>query len=1001
MPEKPYFSAFLILLVFPAFLLSQWIPTRQYTVRNGLAQSQITGIVQDSIGYIWITTQGGVSRFDGEEFLTFTSMEGLPDDVITAVAEDGKGGVWFGTDSGELAFWNGIIMRKVEGPEARDRIPIRAVFVMGQDELLVATDHRLWIRKRGKYELLEKIRIKKIFSDSDGKIWMLGTSGLYYINQNKLVRFSLPEVLRRYRVTAFLPSTSGLWFALNDGRVINLKKNGKLQEFSTSVVNPSVMVPSPEGLWIGGDNGLWFLQKDGTCEHRRLTPSGRVRNISSILVDREGNLWVGTWGDGVFVQTSTFRVFTLETGFPSYTAWSFVEDDRGCIWVGTEDSGVWAWCGSSWKYHLDTSLGLASNQVYSLEWGKDGSLWVGTFRGLCQCKNGKVLKVWTRKNGLPNDIIQDLLISKDGRLWVATSKGLAKYYRGRWKVWGKEEGLTDPLIRAIATDKDMNLWLGTHRHGVVKFDGVNFEEFSKGEGLPDKRIWSIMVDSKNRVWAGTDKGIWVHPVREGKSFVISVNDGLPAPNILFLVEDKRGYIWAGTTRGVARITSKGKVENVFTASDGFSDSEAAQGAALLDSKGMLWFGMAFGITLVDPDSLPFNSEPPPLVLRRILVDGKPVKFFSPLNSVFYSSSPEIRIGHKTSEIRFEFSALSFTAPEKIRYRFMLKGYDPRKSFPTEETFVTYRNLPPGHYEFLLEACNNNEVWVKKPLSVKIFISPPWYKTLWFRVISIFLLLCFVFGGLFLWGYLHKKRREVLEKEVALRTAELEEAKRILEELSLTDHLTGLGNRRMLEEQLPVEMAVVQRDLIEKRKAKEHYYGLGVMMIDLDNFKLINDKMGHDKGDEVLMQIGEFLKATTRDIDLAVRWGGDEFVIMSRLVDTRKLVGNVKRILRNFSAMEMNAIIEFPERLNASIGFVLYPIGTGEFVSTEDWKLILDIADRMLYLAKKKGGARAVGLVWDSAYPADFSEAKLVNRIIRFSEEKIPGIKIIELILDKD
>ncbi len=982
---------------------AQWTPSRRFGVREGLAQSQVTALVLDATGYLWVGTQAGLSRFDGRRFVTLTAVDGLPDDIVSALAADVDGNVWLGTDSGALARWDRHRVTALAGVVPWHG-PVTGLYVLASGSLLVGTANGLYLGAPGAWQQVVPGAVTALTGSAggvaavvEGTLQAVGGDGISR-------RLALPAGLTPVAVAA---SGSELWVGTAQGKVVRLPAGAVEDGLDPATDTIRSLLPSRDGgLWLGGQKRLWFRSQDGGLQARLLHPSEQLVSVNALLEDREGSLWVGTWGQGLFQQTpGSMTLFTTESGLPSSTVWTMAEGPDGCVWMGTEHAGVVTWCQGGWHPKPELNRALPTQRALSVAWGPDGTFWVGTEHGLLAWKEGARFRLMTRRDGLPHDFVRSLVPASDGGMWIATQSGLAHWDGALMRSWTARDGLPEGPLRGLAVESGGALWMATHSGGVRRFDGRSFTAFTTREGLPHNRVWSVAVDARDRVWAGTDAGLWIHPTAGGPDQVLGVGSGLPSLNVLFLLEDADGFMWVGTTRGVSRVSPEGKVVRTFTAQDGFSDSEAAENAVLRDRAGLLWFGMASGVTRVDPRRLLRNAVPPALVMQSVLVNGAPWTGGTlPASGIPRERPAEVVLGPGTGEVRFEFAALSFLSPDQVRFRFMLDGFDPAWSAPTDDDHATYRRLPPGAYRFLLSASNNEGVWAPQPVSMRLRILPAWYQTRTFRLGSGLLGLVALASAFGARVVAHRRRQRELEAEVAARTADLQEANtriteqnRLLEELSRTDPLTGLANRRVLGEQLPLEMALLRRELLRDDTADlASHHGVGLLMLDIDHFKAVNDRWGHDAGDRVLQAVAAGLAGALREVDLAVRHGGEEFVVLARGVDRAGLSSLALRLGETVAALAVAVGPDEVVRPSVSIGFVPYPLGRSDHLPTGDWSRLLDAADKLLYLAKMHGRSRACGRLWRPGVRPPASEEETIETLLRYPQDDHPGLELVEM-----
>jgi len=982
---------------------AQWRPTRRYAVRDGLAQSQVTALLQGPRGYLWAGTLSGLSRFDGQRFVTFTTLDGLPDDVVTALAAGSAGTVLIGTDSGFAA--------RVSAGRVAIVNPDRAVGpVVGLaecgDEVVVASDRGLFsFPAEGEQRTLDSSPVRLMANSPDGRSLVVGSS-LQELAPSAALQPLPPPPFSTEQVRA-AASDGGAWLlALEGGLVLRGSTGAPWSEVARLPdANITALLQAESGtLWVGSDQGVWELQGDGRFRSHSLGAGSEIDEVRALLEDREGNLWVGTWGSGLLqLSGGAFTILDEAAGLPGATVWAFLEDPPGCVWLGTEGSGALHWCDGHIDEQLRPGLELPEGRVMDLALGEDGSLWLATAEGIVhRAANGRSER-FTEADGLPGAYVTSLAPVTGAGIWAATRGGLALLADGAVRSWTAADGLPDVNLRGVAVERSGHLWIATHSAGLVHFDGKRFTPVSTGEGLPHDRVWCVAVDSRDMVWAGTDAGIWTRSAAGGTTRVIGLAEGLPSQNVLFLVEDARGDMWAGTTRGVAVVSPVGEVRRTFTSDDGLAGSEGNEGAALCASDGRLWLGLVEGVTIIDPERLQTNVHPPLLAIEGLTVDGQPWGAPFPTSSGVPAPEPFLHLSPDTREVRFDFVALSYTAPRKVRYRFGLEGYDERGPTVTEERHVTYRSLPPNRYRFVVEACNDAGVWSPEPLAVSFTIPRRWYQDRKVQVVLFLLGLAAAVATMRSRLRRDRDRQQRLEQQVLQRTAELNTAYRriaeqntMLQELSRTDPLTGLRNRRLLAEQLPAELAVLRREVHRTdTPTLATFHGACIYLLDIDGFKLVNDRYGHEVGDRVLVEVARTIESTLREGDLAVRWGGDEIVVLARGIDDVGASRFALRLLRSIASIRADDT-SYQIRVSASIGFVPYPLSNRGFVPTTEWQRLIEVADRLMYLSKVRGGGRAYGLRHDPELEPSVDEVSLLAALGETAESAPRGLKLVAL-----
>ena len=421
--KLPRRLAFLLLLSLSGRLAAQSMPVRRFTVQDGLAQSQITSMLQDHRGFLWIGTQAGLSRWDGIHFQTWTKEEGLPDDVVTALALGAGDTLWIGTDSGALARFSSGFPGQSLSTLRNGSAKVNALLNLSEWQLVLGSERGLFVLDEAGSEtrLLEE-EILLLLKGKNGTFWAVGKHNAHQFG---------PEI--EEKTSLFLPTEPVTVFPgrqarilLADGRILDLASGSVLDEKLPALPAPTAVAGLPgETLWIGTHSALFRKRPESPVERVELNISHSILDIRCLLLDREGDLWIGSWGSGLIqIPPGDMRVWTRATGFPSSTVWDFCEDPEGRIWMATEDAGAVVWNGKEILPEISRNSGLRSNRVLSLAADNRGNIWVGSDDGLLYRPTSGKPVLLGKKDGLPDTFIRDLAFDSSGRIWVATSGGL-------------------------------------------------------------------------------------------------------------------------------------------------------------------------------------------------------------------------------------------------------------------------------------------------------------------------------------------------------------------------------------------------------------------------------------------------------------------------------------------------------------------------------------------------------------------------------------------------
>jgi signal transduction histidine kinase/streptogramin lyase len=457
--------------------------------------------------------------------------------------------------------------------------------------------------------------------------------------------------------------------------------------------------------------------------------------------DREHNLWIGTDTAGLHVlRQQKFRTLPSLSG---YSITAIMQATDGTIWLGSRGEGLLHYVDGQIR-HLSTRDGLISDVILTVAADRDGSLWIGTPDGLNHLRGGKI-ESYTSADGLPDDFIRSLLVDHDGTLWVGTRRGLAHRQSGHFTVLSRADGLTSDLVGAMLRSSSNDLWVGT-LDGLVRIRDGNLTVFSKTQGLSGNVITSLLEDANHTIWVGTKDGGLSRSTASGFSLVPA--RGLPH-EIDAIIEDARGYLWLTSNRGVMRVLASELIAcgeaptcdphiAAYGSSDGMPTEETSSSghpSALRAADGDLWFATRKGVAIVTPSEYRENHTPPSVVIERFMVDDVERK----------STGAEMTIPPGHIRYVFEYAGLSYVSPSRVRYRYILEGFDKEWTQAGSRRNAYYTNLPPRHYRFRVQAANEDGIWSETGAEVAFVIKPRFYRTLWFSGLATLLLISMIFA----------------------------------------------------------------------------------------------------------------------------------------------------------------------------------------------------------------------------------------------------------------
>jgi signal transduction histidine kinase/ligand-binding sensor domain-containing protein len=681
-------------------------------MENGLPQNTVQALVQTKDGFVWLGTEVGLVRFDGNSFQIFdrNSTPALPSGDIRCLLETKDGALWVGTSEG-LARWKDGAVQQFTVADGLPSNIIRSVREGSHGGVLVSTE--------------------------SGELGVQGSKIVPILHDMP----QGPAVL--YEVT--LADKTRL---LVNKSEIEVSQNGRNQRWTVGTELPGTRIQTAFGdregaLWIGTNGGLsrWA---DGKVQRLPVTDPLSSASVLALMEDREGNIWVGTEADGLHIlRDQRFRTRGAREGLSSDNTTTVVEDNAGTLWVGTGGGGLNAIAkdapGAVKNYSVRN--GLVSEVILSLASAPNGDLWVGTPDGLNRI-HGSAIQSYTSADGLPDDFVRSLLVDADGSLWIGTRRGLTHWMRAgefgssaRMETFTQANGLGSDLVGAMARDAKGDLWVATFS-GLSRLHAGKIENYTTANGLSSNVVTALLPRRNGTMLIGTQDHGWNQ--WDGKSISAAMDNGLGRTTIHAILDDDRGHLWFATGNGIARCDCNAMGGGAdcshwieFGAADGLRSRETAinsHPSAWLARDGHLWFATPKGLVEVDPAHFPVNSVPPGVELERFSVDDAAMPLRGP------DSALKVAAGHVHFE--FDYAGLSFVAPQKVRYRYMLEGFDHGWTEAGARRTAYYTNIPAGHYTFRVQAANNDGVWNTEGVALTFELLPHFYQTLWFYALLI-------------------------------------------------------------------------------------------------------------------------------------------------------------------------------------------------------------------------------------------------------------------------
>lgn len=753
----------------------------EYGLKEGLVQSQVKTLFQDNKGFLWAGTVGGVSRFDGRTFKNYTRQEGLLANQVNVIIQSASGAVILG-GNGNISFVDGIGIRNVVLPEPLDDATVNALYEQG-NALWVGTEKGLCVLEGDKITIhasvLGDAHIKSILPQSMGAALMVLTKERLYRLQDGRVEVHYSPTMSSTQFFDMAHAESGsLWLATKGEGLIKLSADGlRAQNFleHTELFTTNITSVVPDGignLWLSSRNG--FFRFDGRQFEAFDQSNGlEVTDVRDLLIDREGNVWIATYGGGMCRLASRAMVsYTKRDGLLSNAVMSVLDDDQSGYWLSTFDAGLH-------RLQGDTIVAVQTAARNSRTWcsmrDSSGQFWFGTSDGLLQY-NG-TWKLLSKEDGLQDNLILSLLEDASGRIWVGTSKGVSWFERGILQPVDLP-GAPTKRIRSMALDKSGQVWMAA-LDGVYRYANGTFQHFDVASGLAESSTYCIAIDPHNRPWVGTAFGLCMWNNDRFESRLISTING---GNVINFIHFHKGRVWLGTNEGIFMATVRealGLAQYQLThydMDDGLVSDETNLNSAYTDQLGRLWFGTSEGLMLMPFDGLERSAlSIPSIVLYDLQIN------LTPQNWANYGLPREAASGlpigldlsHQQNDLTFYFTGVSVMYPKLVEYQYMLEGLDDDWKPVTPNAFATYSALPHRNYTFVVRARYKEGEW-SEPVRYSFGIRAPFWLRWWFILMEIAAVAAILLGLWYNRSRVLKARREKEMFEMRNRMLALEQ-----------------------------------------------------------------------------------------------------------------------------------------------------------------------------------------------------------------------------------
>ena len=891
---------------------NDFIQINKYTSELGLTSNYVYQIVQDNKGFIWVGTEEGLNKFDGKNFSIFTSKKGrysMSHNRAQALMLAPDGNIWTGTSDGINIYdykSDSIIQVKTTTSPLKLAFNDITFLTMSRNKKFTwigtygnGMHYYDWSTKKFSRFVLPKILnmpqpllVMSIFEDDNKRLW-IGTqnNGLYKyeIEQHKLEYCPLKEN-NLFIQAIYQDSFRRLWIGTSKGCYVYNETSGKFEqitypeELSTTTVG--VIKEDYTGkIWIGSNLFLMnfsvrAFSKTEKFPYQVITQgeSSFMLNcpaITSLLADRDNNIWIGTvWGGLNMMQGEQpkFKLYKhepdLPNSLPKTPITGIARDYHGSLLLTTNTRGIYSMnMSTSEVKKFITTKNYLGYDFQAILNDNEGNIWIGTYKnGLIELnKNGSETANFMRDpsnpNSLPSNDVRCLFQSKNQNIWAGTVKGIVIYNPFKKQIERILPLKNNTDVRTIKEDDNGVFWIGTYGDGIITYNPLN----NKVNYIPTIYNLTIVYDivlNKDSVWIATHgQGVFLYNTKTKTGHIYSENEGLSTNFVRSIVRDKNGNLWVGSSSGISKINPKTNEIQNFNNQDGVQTQGLTERCTYMFPDGQIAIGGAIGLNIFNPANVNKNDRCPFVVFTKLSIFNQTItpsgdkNSFSPLKeNISITDNIELKYNHSVFTI--EFIGLNYNAAQKIQYAYYLEGADSRWNYIGNQNSVTFRNLDPGKYTLKVKASSPDAVWCEENIAtIDIIIRPPFWKTWWAYLLYLIILVTILY---FVWQYVTlrvrssnklKIERAKREKEEELHQEKLQFFTNIshefrtpltlligpLEKLQSeeVDEAKKLHIRLMLRN--AKRLLVMVNQLLDFRKTEKGQMNLSVQYADLNSF----------------------------------------------------------------------------------------------------------------------------------------------------------------------
>lgn len=971
----------------------------QYFFENRLSENDdglgdIRAILQTHDGFMLIGADAGLYRYDGYNFEHIHIAEESKQYItevrhISKLFEDSQKRLWVGSTVGILELDRSTNLLSNISQDRTTGFYVNDIAELNNGDIIFASYQGFKIFNPVTHEStlyttqstdtqgnLSDDTIYSIWVQDDRNIWLGTRKGLNHFDSTtktfQTIKIKNIENQSDLAVHALKPNNNnGLWLGTNGGlihynigtqqsRIYNHEANNPQSLSSNTVL--TLLNDSKNQLWVGTDStglNLYNPQSDSFSHVQH--EAGQVGTLSSntirtIYEDSQGDIWIGNYPSGLhYLDQSTIGLSHVnqkngyENGLSHNSIMSISEDTHNNFWLGTDGGGLNYWnlktnSYTHYKHDSNDPNTLASNAILDT-YLKDNYLWLSMWGGginRMNVNNDQIIRYpftykkipgYSQASEVNSGNIWTIKDDKKGHIFLGThNAGLAIFDTelAVFNHYTSDEHINNNNVPAeiiwdISISTDGRIWLAT-LSGICLFNPDTGKcPRPQGtehlyNGTSDQSILSIFQDKNGLMWLGSDNGLYQYDPKTYELIRYGDDYGIENGTIRTIIEDNLGMLWVGHKRGISSFDRDTKTFTNYTRYQGQPLGEINPRASLLTTTGQLLFGSTNGLYIITPDKLHNTKYQSEIKITELKVLARPIRIDDGTNVLqkTIDRTKNIELSHNERMFTFEFSALNFRHVSTNRYSYFLEGFDKEWIHIGQQRSATYTNLNPGSYTFMVKASNVGLDWDSEPAVIKITILPPLWQTAWAHSIYVFLIA--LLGWIIFMLGRYKMRSDRFEN------------------LSITDPLTGLLNRAGIHN--------IVNKMIPKLGTQST---VGLILIDIDHFKSVNDNFGHDVGDDVLITLSDSINTSIRGSDSFGRWGGEEFILICP--------GSSEESIRNIANAVCQTAATTPIQTQGKSLTITVSIGYGIKAHNENFERALKRIDIALYHAKHNGRNR--------------------------------------------